>query len=88
MNNSVGVGAYCEKATDCAFDGGARFCTAQFAAPDNAWFCTRPCATDSECGTGAYCAHDARGVACVPLSCGQPDASTDASTDGAADDSG
>jgi hypothetical protein len=77
-SNDAGVGAYCDKASDCT----GSFCTGLFGAPESEWFCTRLCKTDGECGGGAYCAHDSRGAGCVPLTCGEaPDASADAPPD-------
>jgi hypothetical protein len=83
-NNELGVGGYCETVAQCpAVDGGIRFCSGQFGAPETAWFCTRPCATDTDCGSNEYCAADPRGVACVPRICGPADAgsATDARSD-------
>jgi hypothetical protein len=92
-NNEVGIGGYCEPGTSqCITDAGIRFCTGSFDAPDDAWFCTKPCVDDPECGTGAYCAHDARGSGCTPNICGNPPPATDSGTDSAsttdANDSG
>jgi hypothetical protein len=70
-NNDQGIGGYCETNDDCVK--GKSLCTAQYGAPDNAWFCTRLCAEDPSCGEGLYCANDSRGVVCVPLVCGVAD---------------
>ena len=65
--NSIGVGAYCQKAADCTNAGA--FCTAG-QAPKGAEFCTAFCAVDSDCGEGAKCyAGDPRGKGCVPIAC-------------------
>ena len=65
--NSIGVGAYCQKAADCPNAGA--FCTAG-QAPKGAEFCTAFCAVDSDCGEGAKCyAGDPRGKGCVPIAC-------------------
>ena len=89
-NNEVGVGGYCEPGTSqCITDAGIRFCTGSFDAPDDAWFCTKPCAADRECGSGAYCAHDPRGSGCTANICGNPpDAGVDAASTSDANDSG
>jgi hypothetical protein len=75
-NNEKGVGGYCQTSADCISS--VSVCSALFGAPPGDWFCTKLCTLDTECGTGAYCAHDPRGMACVPLPCGSPDAGTDA----------
>jgi hypothetical protein len=72
-NNEQGVGGYCETNDDCV--SGQSLCGGLFGAPDNAWFCTRLCADAPDCGTGMYCVHDPRGIACVPIVCGVEDAS-------------
>ncbi len=77
-NNEIGVGGYCETVAQCPrFDGGIRFCSGDFGAPETAWFCTQPCSKDGDCGSGEYCATDPRGVACVPKVCGPADAGAD-----------
>jgi hypothetical protein len=90
-NNDQGIGGYCETNDDCV--SGKSLCTALYGAPDNAWFCTRPCKDDPNCGDGLYCAiGDPRGVACVPIVCGVldggADAIADSPSDAASDDSG
>lgn len=72
-NNEQGLGGYCESNADCVT--GKSLCTGVFGAPPDAWFCTRPCADEPDCGAGLYCADDPRGVACVPIACGVTDAS-------------
>jgi hypothetical protein len=74
-NNEQGIGGYCESNDDCIT--GKSACSGLFGAPDNAWFCTRLCADDPDCGAGLYCAHDPRGIACVPIICGVEEAGTD-----------
>lgn len=64
-NNELGIGGYCDKASDCP----GQLCTALFDAPPNAWFCSKFCAQGQPCGTGEVCAVDTRGVACVPAVC-------------------
>ncbi len=75
-NNDQGIGGYCETNDDCV--PGKSLCTAKYGAPDDAWFCTRICADDPNCGEGLYCANDPRGVVCVPLVCGVVDGGADA----------
>jgi hypothetical protein len=77
-NNERGVGGYCESGpVDCVYDGGPRFCSADFTAtapvPDDQWFCSTICVTDEECGSGAICFLNDLGKACVPAVC-RPDA--------------
>lgn len=71
-NNDQGIGGYCETQADCVK--GKSTCTGALGAPDNAWFCTRLCNSDPNCGDGLYCAHDPRGIVCVPIVCGYTDA--------------
>lgn len=87
-NNEMGIGGYCEPNTPaCISDAGIHFCTGAFSAPPDAWFCTKPCNTDPECGSNAYCDHNKDGNGCVPNACGTPpdagiaDASKDALTE-------
>lgn len=82
-NNDQGIGGYCQTNDDCV--AGKSLCTGEFGAPPDAWFCTRICADDPNCGAGLYCAQDSRGVACVPIVCGVADASVDAPGDAASD---
>ena len=82
-NNDQGIGGYCETNADCVK--GQSLCTGVFGAPENAWFCTRLCADDPNCGEGLYCANDPRGVACVPIVCGVADAGPDAGPEAGAD---
>ena len=63
--NEKSVGAYCDKTTKCT----SGFCTADFEEAGGATFCTKLCAADTDCGTGAYCYHDPRGSACVLSAC-------------------
>ncbi len=86
-NNEMGVGGYCETDADCKNDAGTgTLCSAIYGAPVHDWFCTKYCKMDSDCGSGEYCAHDPRGIACVPLVCGPTDAGPDASsTDSSSD---
>lgn len=65
--NDKGVGAYCEKSTECKT---GLLCTKDFGAgPDEPWFCTTPCDDDTACGAGAKCFAEARGKGCVPQAC-------------------
>ena len=82
-NNELGVGGYCDEASDCP----GTLCSGLFGAPADDWFCTKICANGEPCGSGETCATDpARGTACVPTVCivdaGDGDASiTDAGGD-------
>ena len=71
--NAFGVGAYCAPdGPSCSNDAGFLICTAGVPnVPDDAWFCTRPCKADVDCGgDGALCVHDpVRGTGCVPATC-------------------
>jgi len=75
-NNELGVGGYCDTREDCPM----ALCTGLFGAPDDAWFCSRLCKIGDNCGSGAVCASDPRGTACVPVVCIK-DAGIDASSD-------
>ena len=97
--NELGMGGYCEPKNESGTrggqcdkagpDAGPRFCSGDVPdTPPHAWFCTYPCTKDEECGTGAYCAHDARGSGCVPLVCkslqgdaGPSDSGSDSASD-------
>ncbi len=63
--NSLGVGEYCQAASDCKT---GTFCTAGLA-PKGAEFCTAFCSTDADCGEGASCYTDPRGKGCAPTAC-------------------
>lgn len=71
-NNELGLGGYCASSAACASDAGLRLCTADFGIA--AKFCTTPCETDSNCGSGMYCAQSAQGSGCTPLACRAPSA--------------
>jgi hypothetical protein len=79
-NNERGVGGYCEPGrNDCEYEGGPRFCTADYSdltpVEDDKWFCvSAACTMDDECGTGAFCITSGIGNGCVPFACA-PDAS-------------
>ena len=81
--NELGIGAYCEKQADChRVDGGPPLlCTAAFSSDPYAWFCTTPCSSPTECGSGATCVDSPDGSGCVPFSCTDSDASVDADAD-------
>jgi hypothetical protein len=92
-NNDKGLAGYCEPdGLDCVTDVGVALCSGGFGAPDDHWFCTKPCGGDGDCGSGAYCdKSDPRGFGCVPNVCGDPpdaggsDAATEASLDATTD---
>lgn len=84
LGNEQGVGAYCEPAdagVPCDKETTARICTADVpGVPDDAWFCTRPCSKDSDCGSNAFCISNPEfGTGCVPAACLPADAGVDAS---------
>lgn len=77
--NERGVGRYCTPSgTECQNNNGAFLCTAAVD-PSGPWFCTKPCSSDSVCGSGAACIGDSRGRGCVPVEC--IDAPADAGAD-------
>jgi hypothetical protein len=75
--NSLGVGKYCQKLTDCTSNTKATLCSTL--GSDNAFFCTMTCtppANDmgsTECGENAYCqcgsGSGQSGCGCFPNSC-------------------
>jgi hypothetical protein len=85
VGNDAGVGGYCEVMKDCPL---GTLCTGVFGAPPADWFCSKLCDVDAstnECGEGAMCVSDPRGIACVPLVCigdsGAPDGAPDGPTE-------
>jgi hypothetical protein len=69
--NSYGIGHYCSPAgAQCNDTKYAFFCTVDFEETD-LWFCTRPCADDSDCAENATCrADDGGGIkGCFPDIC-------------------
>jgi hypothetical protein len=75
--NSLGVGKYCTKLTDCTSNPKATLCS--ILGSDNAFFCTMTCtASDmgsTECGENAICqcgsGSGQSGCGCYPTSCMQ-----------------
>lgn len=75
--NSLGVGKFCQKLTDCTSNTKATLCSTL--GSDNAFFCTMTCtppATDmgsTECGENAYCQCGSgsaqSGCGCYPNAC-------------------
>ncbi|MFO0624079.1 MAG: hypothetical protein U0325_00565 [Polyangiales bacterium] len=86
--NESGVGRYCTRGGgQCARNNGAVLCTADFDTSLQSGWCTKPCASDAACGSGARCTGDARGRGCVPVECVGPDPDAGAmGTDAAATD--
>ncbi len=68
LGNELGIGLYCTAdGNECADNGVANFCIAAFSSHN---YCTKIlCQDDSECGTGAHCATESAGSACVPDYC-------------------
>ncbi len=93
-SNEKGFGGFCTKTEDCT-GSGLHVCSGEFGAPIDHWFCTGPCSTDDDCGTGAACASNDLGRGCVPLVClgsdgggaesGSDAASSDAASEAASD---
>lgn len=71
-SNEKGIGGFCKSSADCSSAAGTRICTADFGISPT--FCTTTCQTDTECGSGMYCAHAAMGSGCTPLACMAPGA--------------
>lgn len=73
LGNEFGIGAFCTVGGgQCANtpSRAAPFCTVDND-PDAPAFCTRPCAVDEDCGSGARCADDGGTgpKGCFPLFC-------------------
>jgi hypothetical protein len=66
--NELGVGAYCVRGGDTC--GSGLICLADFVDGDIGNFCSSPCSSDADCGTGAACVGDARTV-CFPTTCAE-----------------
>jgi hypothetical protein len=65
--NEVGVGKFCSAGGgECAGNGSASACLADFAMSAFANFCTLQCQGDAQCGAGAICSSS--GI-CVPAKC-------------------
>ena len=76
--NSLGVGKFCTKITDCLGDGvKTNICSAlgnqAMPSPQDTYFCTiYPCQTDggaAQCGERATCTCEGANCACTPNSC-------------------
>jgi hypothetical protein len=72
--NSLGVGKYCQKLTDCTSNTKATLCSTL--GSDNAFFCTMACtASDmgNPCGENAFCqcgsGSSQSGCGCFPTAC-------------------
>ena len=69
-NNDEGVGGACVHSSDCPQDAGLTVCSSEFGAPSQAWFCTKPCVSASDCGSGdLVCYQAGLGKGCVPVPC-------------------
>lgn len=67
--NSLGVGQFCQKSSDCRMNAKATLCTT-IADPDN-YFCTFPCSKNGppdQCGENARCACQGS-CGCFPTRC-------------------
>jgi len=71
--NENGVGKYCTAAGgECASNGAASICLADYTTGEFGNFCTKLCADDTDCGTGAVCTGSdpqAATKACIPSEC-------------------
>jgi hypothetical protein len=89
--NSLGVGSFCEKSSDCSKNSKALLCTTL--GDSENFFCTFPCSrtgTPDQCGENARCACTGGGCGCFPTRCDgpQPDGGADAGADGGIDGGG
>jgi hypothetical protein len=93
--NELGMGGYCtpggHQCDTAGPNGDARLCSADYAAPPHAWFCTYVCSVDADCGSNEFCVDNVAGKGCVPNACAYLEGGdsgtgdTDASSDGASD---
>lgn len=71
VGNSLGVGKFCQKITDCSSNTKATLCTTL--GSDVSFFCTLPCAPGDAgamtCGENARCACEGGQCGCFPTSC-------------------
>jgi hypothetical protein len=71
VGNSLGVGKYCTKLTDCSSNVKATLCTTL--GSDDSFFCTFACSGNSdlggECGEAASCQCQGGQCGCFPDSC-------------------
>jgi hypothetical protein len=71
VGNSLGVGKFCEKITDCSSNTKATLCTTL--GSDVSYFCTMTCmegdAGVGTCGENARCACDNGQCGCFPTAC-------------------
>jgi hypothetical protein len=73
--NNMGVGKYCTKGGGQCMGNGAPYCAADFKS-DVPGVCSKPCASDNDCGTGAKCSGSGLERGCEPLACSAPPPST------------
>ena len=70
VGNSLGVGKFCSKLTDCEGNGKAVLCT--ILGDDRNFYCTfacKPSDAGDECGENAHCACSTGGCGCFPDRC-------------------
>lgn len=69
VGNSLGVGKYCSKLSDCAGNGQATLCT--ILGSNDTFFCTFACsdAASTECGEDASCQCQGTQCGCFPDAC-------------------
>jgi hypothetical protein len=74
--NENGVGKYCTAGGgECAANGSASICLADYTQGEFGDFCTKLCAQDADCGSGAVCSGSdpqAPTKACIPATCVAP----------------
>jgi hypothetical protein len=72
VGNENGVGKYCTAAGGECATGGASICLADYTTGEFGNFCTKLCADDADCGSGAMCTGSdpqAATKACIPSEC-------------------
>ena len=69
VGNSLGVGKYCTKLSDCSMNKQATLCT--ILGSDDTFFCTFSCSgpTSTECGEAASCQCQGTQCGCFPDAC-------------------
>lgn len=69
--NNLGVGKYCTKGGGQCSGTQSPYCSADFRS-DVPTFCSRPCASDNDCGTAAKCVGSGLEKGCEPIACSAP----------------
>lgn len=71
VGNNAGVGKYCTKGGGQCQGTGAPYCALDFQT-NVPGICSKPCATDNDCGTGAICTGSGLEKGCEPIACNAP----------------